>query len=91
MGLHDVWPGDWHVFATVNDWWTDIIHKRAPNRKAMASLAMLVSWEIWLERNARVFRNKSSTSIMLIEKIKNEAAMWCLARAKALSNVMPRE
>jgi hypothetical protein len=33
----------------------DVIQKRGHERKALASLAMLVSWEIWKERNARVF------------------------------------
>jgi hypothetical protein len=91
LGLHDVEPTDWQSLRTVKDWWIHGIHKRGNNRKAMASLAMLVSWEIWKERNARVFRNTSITSIMLVAKIKDEAAMWCLAGAKALSNVMSRE
>ena len=52
---------------------------------------MLVSWEVWNERNARVFRNKATTSIMLIEKIKEETTVWCLAGAKALSSIVPRE
>jgi hypothetical protein len=29
-----------------------------PNRKAIASLAMLVTGEIWNERNVQVFHNK---------------------------------
>jgi hypothetical protein len=29
-----------------------------PNRKAIASLAMLVNGEIWNERNVQVFHNK---------------------------------
>jgi hypothetical protein len=57
----------------------------------MASIAMLVSWEIWKERNPRVFSNNASTMAMVIDKIKDEAALWSLAGAKALSNVMPRE
>jgi hypothetical protein len=71
--------------------WAEVIHKRGQSRKALASLAMLVSWEIWKERNARVFRNKSVTIAMLVTKIKDEANLWRLAGAKALSNVMPRE
>jgi hypothetical protein len=59
--------------------------------KAMASLAMLISWEIWNERNARVFQQYFSTSDMVINRIKDEARLWCLAGAKALCNIMPRE
>jgi hypothetical protein len=77
--------------ATVKEWWMKGLHKRGHSRKAMASLAMLVSWEVSKERNAHVFRNQSSTYTMLVAKIKEEAVMWSLAGAKALSNVMPRE
>ena len=82
---------DWRFRTTVIEWWIQGIQKRGASRKAMASLVMLVSWEIWKERNARVFRNISTTSNMLLAKIKSEAVMWCYAGAKALSNVMPRE
>jgi hypothetical protein len=52
-----------------------VIHKREPSRKALASLTMLVSWEIWKKRNARVFRNKASTVTMLVTKMKEEVAL----------------
>jgi hypothetical protein len=57
----------------------------------MASLAMLVNWKIWYERNARVSRSNTSNMIMVISKIKEEVTLLSLAGAKALSNVMPRE
>jgi hypothetical protein len=57
----------------------------------MALLDMLISWEIWKEKNARVFQNEACTSNMLVNKIKEEVATSSLAGAKALSNVMPRE
>jgi predicted negative regulator of RcsB-dependent stress response len=69
----------------VKEWWNEAIHKQGQSKKAMASLAMLVSWEIWKERNARVFRNNASTLSMLVTKIKDEAVIWSLAGAKALS------
>jgi hypothetical protein len=53
----------------------------------MVSLAMLVSCEIWKERNAHVFSNDSCTLNMVFTKIKKEVAMWSLAGA--LSNLMP--
>jgi hypothetical protein len=55
----------------------------------MAALVMLVSWGIWKERNAHVFWDQSTTAALLVGKIKEEVAMWCLARAKVLSNIMP--
>ena len=44
-------------------------------RKALATLVMVVAWKVWNERNARVFRNKSITTTMLVKKIKDDAAM----------------
>lgn len=80
----------WHAMETVKEWWTEI-HKRGPSRKALSSLAILVAWEVWKERNARVFQNHATTHAMLVSKIKNEVGLWSLAGAKALSLVIPRE
>jgi hypothetical protein len=91
LGLHDVGPSRWHGRRSVKEWWSEEIHKHAHGRKAMASLAMLMSWEIWKERNARVFRNTASTIAMMVARVKEEVTMWSFAGAKALSSVMPRE
>jgi hypothetical protein len=63
----------------------------APSRKAISSLALLVTWEVWNERNARVFRNKHTPSHVSIEKIKAGAHLWVRAGAKHLGNIMPGE
>ena len=39
----------------------------------MASLIMLVSWTIWNERNARVFRHKNAPPTILLKLIVDEA------------------
>jgi hypothetical protein len=57
----------------------------------MTSLAMLIIWEIWNERNDRVFKNKRATSQVIFERITKEAKLWVLAGAKNLSQLMPRE
>jgi hypothetical protein len=75
----------------INEWWSEAVHKQGQLRKAMATLAILISWEVWKEQNARVFRNDASTTKMVIEKITEEALLWGYVGAKALSNVMPRE
>jgi hypothetical protein len=75
----------------VKDWWSEGIHKQGPSKKAMKSLVMLVSWEIWKERNARVFRSGVSTLNMVVSKVKEEVTLWSVAGAEALSIVIPRE
>jgi hypothetical protein len=71
------------------EWWTMI--STGHNRKGMASLSMLIIWEVWNERNDRVFKNKHAPSQVVFERIKKEATLWVLAGAKNLSNLMPRE
>jgi hypothetical protein len=46
------------------------VHKSKDSRKAIAILAMLVSWEILKERNAYVFHNPSITFTVLVQKSK---------------------
>jgi hypothetical protein len=75
----------------VKEWWTEAVHKQGNSKKSMVSLAMLVSWKIWKERNACIFQNNISTSNMIVAKVKEEVALWSLAGAKAISIIMPRE
>jgi hypothetical protein len=60
-------------------------------RKSLVLLIFLVSWEVWRERNARVFRNVATLPIIIVAKIRAEAALWSLAGAKNLGSIMPRE
>ena len=53
-------------------------------RKAVASLTMLVSWELWSERNARVFKNKSALPSIILGRNKDEATTWVKTGAKHL-------
>jgi hypothetical protein len=46
---------------------------------------MLISWEIWKDRNERVFNNKSSLPSAIMHKIREEGKDWVLAGAKGLA------
>jgi hypothetical protein len=41
---------------------------------------------LWKERNARIFEDKESTPMQLLQKIKEEASLWTMAGAKHISN-----
>jgi hypothetical protein len=43
LGLHGIDTTNWHGIRFVKDWWMEMIYKRGETRKALASLAMLVS------------------------------------------------
>jgi hypothetical protein len=61
------------------------------HRKGLASLTLLTVWDLWKERNARVFRHKIFPSFQILDKIKYEARLWDIARARRLGNLMPGE
>ena len=63
----------WRFEVSVREWWIKNVIERRNQRKAIASLFMLMSWEFWKERNARVFRNTVATTMKVVAKIKEEA------------------
>ncbi|KAM3244770.1 hypothetical protein ACQJBY_056229 [Aegilops geniculata] len=77
--------------VSVKEWWRNIASGRSQSRRALLSLMLLISWEIWKERNARVFRSTAIPVGVLVTRVKAEASLWCLAGAKYLCNIMPRE
>ena len=54
----------------------------------MASLIMLVAWELWNERNGRIFNNKFVPSSIAMSRIRCEAKNWGLAGATHLCNII---
>jgi len=58
--------------------------------KAARSLTMLISWEIWKERNNRILNRQETSTTRLMEKIKAEAAIWATAGAKDIASVIPQ-
>jgi hypothetical protein len=91
LGIANIRTQDWVPGIEIEEWWMTLACVAKPNRKAIASIAMLVSWTIWNERNARVFNNKAAPTTVLLELIKSEVRLWIAAGAKNLSLVMLRE
>ena len=77
--------------GSVDEWWIGVSQARGHSRKAMSPMLMLISWELWKERNARVFRNTSTPSMIIVDKILDEASLWVSAGAKGLDVILPRE
>ena len=90
LGLHTLKPNTWPTLS-FQDWWLLLTDGSTPNRKAISTLALLVTWELWTERNARVFKHKSTPPPVIFDRIKKEARLWVLAGAKRLGILMPRE
>jgi hypothetical protein len=52
-------------------------------------MVMLIVWEIWKERNRRIFNNAARPTDLLISAIQDEARTWIRAGNKGLELVMP--
>jgi hypothetical protein len=77
-----LWAG-----LSIKDWWVMMAAGSLPNRKAMSSLTLLLTWEIWCERNAKVFHNKQALAHVVFDRIRREARLWVLAGAKAFGRI----
>ena len=91
LSLDHMDPSSWHLEASVKEWWANMTGLGIPNRKAMASLTMLVSWTVWNERNARIFRHKNAPPPILVNNILTDARLWVTAGAKKLGDILVRE
>ncbi|KAF7016611.1 hypothetical protein CFC21_030182 [Triticum aestivum] len=78
LGLYDVHPTDWEGMVSVKEWWRINTFGRSQSRRPLVFL-ILISWEIWNERNARVFFNNVTPVVVLVTHIKAEASSGCLA------------
>jgi hypothetical protein len=75
LGIANIHTQDWVPGIEIEEWWATLACVAKPNYKAIASIAMLVSWTIWNERNARVFNNKAAPMTVLLELIKRSASL----------------
>ena len=82
---------EWQPSDSVAQWWQNSATTPLVPRKAMATMTMLVSWEIWKEWNRRVFRHHETSAPALISLIKQEALDWVAAGAKDLATLLSRE
>jgi len=83
-------PSGWASFESMSIWWRAVGKAEGMPIKAIGSLTILVTWELWKERNARIFQRHHSTAERLIAEIKEEARTWCLAGAKRLKEIFSR-
>jgi hypothetical protein len=53
----------------------------------MDFLIVLVSWTLWLERNARTFNGKNSTAAELITRVLEQIEEWISAKFLTLARL----
>jgi hypothetical protein len=91
LHIHDFHPSSWDEFDNVELWWTSTVLAHGGRKKAMATLFMLVAWELWNERNARTFKHVDTMPTIIFDRIKSEARTWVIAGAKHLGFFMAGE
>jgi hypothetical protein len=73
----------------VIDWWEHWRRRwHGDKRKGADTLFALVAWELWKERNARLFRNEAANIAQFLAKIKHIADLWIDAGARHLGEVV---
>jgi hypothetical protein len=72
---------------SVLHYWHAITRSSTACPEGLKSAVTLIIWELWKERNARVFSNKASMPLAVMQKIKDESKNWILAGAKHLADI----
>jgi hypothetical protein len=91
IGHPELLPTGWPANATISEWWQNITSTQDTPHKASRSLTLLVSWEVWKERNNRIFYRKESPVPSVVNKIKGECSIWIATGAKCLASFFVRE
>jgi hypothetical protein len=69
--------------SSLESWWSsarELVRKK--DRSSFDTLVILIAWQIWKQRNARVFGNiqlQCSTAVLLT-RIKEEFDLWKIAK-----------
>ncbi|XP_071681789.1 uncharacterized protein [Lolium perenne] len=74
-------PASWEGTTTLSEWLC-LLGTTVDKRKGVQSLILLAAWEIWQERNRRIFQKEELSVEALIVRIRDEAALWNMAGAK---------
>lgn len=78
--------------TTLADWWiTSRKHVNKADRKFYDSAVVLITWSIWLERNARTFNREEKTVPLLVRKITEEAWVRISGRYRNLLPLVQNE
>lgn len=82
-------PSNWEPCQSVHEQWEMLANKRKVPKKGLRSLILLIAWEIWKERNQRIFEHKKTAAPNLMAKIKEEARTWIMAGTRRLGEFLP--
>lgn len=83
-------PGNWSFDSTMEDWFTDLVASANESRRpGLQSIVLLTIWEVWRERNNRVFRREARSVSHIVAAIQDEARTWTMAGNRDLDMLLP--
>lgn len=83
-------PANWEQTEDFGQWFLNLGNScAATKRDGLRSLVMLAVWEIWKERNRRVFNNAARSTDQLLHAIQDEARTWICAGNTGLELALP--
>lgn len=82
-------PQNWDLTESMQVWVLGMANnQRGQYGEAAKSMLILVIWELWRERNERVFRNTSRSVQQIVSSIQDEARLWASAGNKGLKDLL---
>jgi hypothetical protein len=89
LGRIRLWDRALVVESSFAAWWIEEKKRVAkPLRRDFDTLALLVAWSLWKERNRRVFNRSTLQPIALAQQIVEVANVWSLAGYRALGSLL---
>jgi hypothetical protein len=83
-------PENWDQTATMTEWFTGLVAAATPStRPGMRSMVTLTIWELWRERNNRIFRKEVRSVQQIVFTIQDEARTWAFAGNNDLKQLLP--
>jgi hypothetical protein len=76
-------PNSWtNIYHNFQSWYKSLVGKLTKERrKTIVTLANLVCWELWKERNRRIFEKKEVPASAMIVRTLEEVDVWRIAGA----------
>lgn len=88
IGCSALKPENWPASFTTSSLWREIINStEEKHKKGIKSILLLITWEIWLERNGCIFRRKINPAKDIVGAIRRTLDQWRLAGAKCFASL----
>lgn len=84
LGLSSLRPESWRSLGSLPAWLASLAAAVPADVKTCKSIALMVIWAIWRERNDRIFRTHERTPVVVLRDIIDESSCWAMAGCRHL-------